>query len=257
LRVHLYLATGEADLAALAATDQVLDAPERTRAARFVMPADQQMYRAAHVLLRRALSRHAPVDPAAWRFGEGAHGRPQIAAPSAGTGLHFSLAHTHGLACCAVAETVAVGIDAEGNRALGDALDLAQRFFAPAEAATLAALPPPERMPHFYALWTLKEGFVKALGLGLSAGLDRCAFRLAAGTPGTITLTLYPPRDDGAADHWRCVLLRIDGSYTLAACVRAAAGARFCVHPLSPADRSPRIVLSASSAGARHAGPII
>lgn len=252
--VHLYLAAGDTDLAALAATDQVLDTQERAQAARFVRPADRELYRAAHVLLRRALSHHAPVDPAAWRFSRGAYGRPEIAAPGSptGEGLHFSLAHTRGLVCCAVTGETAVGIDAECERPLSDALDLARRFFSPVEAAALAALPPAERTQGFFAFWTLKESFVKALGLGLAMGLDRFAFRLAAGRPGSIDLTLAPPC---AHSDWRFVLLRIEREHTLAAGVRARAGARFCVHPISPAGRLPRSVLSARSAGVCFADP--
>lgn len=255
--VHLYLASGVADLAALAALDQVLDALERARSARFVFKADRENYRAAHVLLRHALSRHAPIAPAAWRFRPGAYGKPEIAAPVplAGERLHFSLSHTRGLVCCAVA-AAAVGVDAEGERPVSDALDLARRFFSPVEAATLAALPPPERARHFYVLWTLKESYVKALGLGLSAGLDHCVFRIAAGTPDSIVLTLHPPLDDGAADHWRFILLRIDDSYTLAAAVRSVTGARFCIHAISPVSRLPQLVLSACSAAAHYEGPI-
>ncbi len=246
--VHLYLAVGDADLAALAATDQVLDTQERERASRFIRPADRELYQAAHVLLRRALSRHEPVDPAAWRFSRGAYGRPEIAAPAPPTGerLLFSLAHTRGLVCCAVTDATAVGIDAECERPLSDALDLARRFFAPVEAAALAALSPAERTAGFYAFWTLKESFVKALGVGLTMDLDRFAFRLAPGRPGTIDLTLAPPLADS---DWRFVLLRIDREHTVAASVRAQAGARFCVHPIAPAGRLPRSVLTARSAG--------
>jgi 4'-phosphopantetheinyl transferase len=259
LEVSLYVAAGEGDLAALAATDGLLDADERECAARFVSAADRELYRAAHVLLRRALSRHAPVDPAAWRFARGTWGRPEIAAPApcAGERLHFNLAHTRGLVCCAVTDEAAVGIDAECERPLNDALDIARRFFSPAEADALAALPAQERMQSFYALWTLKECFVKALGRGLSIELDRFAFRLAAGTPGSIALTREHSLGDcdGEGDgDWRFVQLRIDGGCTLAAGVRAARGARFHVHPISPVGRLPRLALCACSAGVRLAG---
>jgi 4'-phosphopantetheinyl transferase len=254
--VHLYLAVGESDLTGLASDDGLLNAEERARATGFVLPADRALYRAAHVLLRRALSCHAQVDPADWRFSPGPYGRPLIAAADcpAGAGLHFSLAHTRGLVCCAVTTELAVGIDAEYDRPLSDSLDLARQFFAPDESAALAALPPADRSKRFYALWTLKECFVKAIGLGLSAGLDCCAFRLAAGTPGSIAPTLdlaLGPVHRGTADKWRFVLLRSRVGHTLAAGVYAETGGRFCIHPIPPLGGIPPLALTACSAGAQ------
>jgi 4'-phosphopantetheinyl transferase len=70
-------------------------------------------------------------------------------------------------------------VDTETADRETDALDLAARFFAPAEAARLATLPEPARSLEFLRIWTLKEAFVKALGLGMSLPLNRFAFGAA------------------------------------------------------------------------------
>jgi 4'-phosphopantetheinyl transferase len=62
-------------------------------------------------------------------------------------------------------------VDVERLRALGNADELARRFFAPAEVAALAALPEAERLPGFYRLWTCKEAVLKATGEGITRGL--------------------------------------------------------------------------------------
>jgi 4'-phosphopantetheinyl transferase len=244
-RVHVYLAAGPDSLAVLSAGHRVLDAEERERAARFHFAADRETYRAAHVLLRRSLSRHVPIEPADWRFVRTPLGRPEVdreACPAA-VGLRFNLAHTRGLVCCAVTRDAPVGVDAEQHRPLDDALYLAERLFAPAEVAALAAAPREGRVATFHAYWTLKEAYLKATGLGLSAGLDRFAFRLDGARPATIALNLDPTLEEGAGD-WRFVLLRVGDGHTLAVGVRAGEGAVLRVHRPSPdgAFADPRVV---------------
>jgi 4'-phosphopantetheinyl transferase len=81
-----------------------------------------------------------------------------------------------------------VGVDVECVRPLPDLDGVAARFFSPGEQARLGALPPDERLGTFFALWTLKEAYLKARGDGLSrppesveitldAGLDRASVR--------------------------------------------------------------------------------
>ena len=60
-----------------------------------------------------------------------------------------------------------VGIDVENiGRSIN--LDLARRFFAPAEVAFLEQMPENQRQATFFLFWTLKEAYVKARGVGLS-----------------------------------------------------------------------------------------
>jgi 4'-phosphopantetheinyl transferase len=242
--VTLHIACGAPALARLAAGAAVLDAHEQTRAARFRLDADREAYRAAHVLLRYALSREAPPAPGHWRFRRGAHGRPEIdtaACPDAGE-LRFNLSHTRGLVCCALTRAQPVGVDAECRRPLRDARAIAERFFNADEAAAVAAAGPPgsdAQAAAFRSLWTLKEAYVKAHGLGLAMGLASFGFRLIGTVPARIRLRHAAAAHDGPpAEHWRCLLLRLDGRRcTLAAAVPAAGGARF------------RVLLHAADAG--------
>src|SRR3954469_18866541 len=99
--VHVYYAPASSwSDAAVVDARALLDAEEEERAARFHFDVDRRMYVGAHALLRRALSRHAPFEPASWRFVTRSHGRPEIAAPA--SRLRFSLSHTRRLVACAV-----------------------------------------------------------------------------------------------------------------------------------------------------------
>lgn len=256
--VPLHIACGAPALAALAGGASVLDTGEQAQAARLRFDADGQSYRAAHVLLRRALSQAVPLAPEQWRFVRDTRGRPEIdvgACPAA-RGLRFNLAHTRGLVCCALTREQPIGVDAECRRRLCDARAIAERFFAPAEAAAVAAAGAPGSAGEasaFLDLWTLKEAYVKALGLGLSMGLDRFAFRLAGGPPAAIELHTGADSVHPAA-HWRCLLLHLDGGRcALAAAVPAVAGARLRVFLHAAAD-APDLAVAASTPGAALVG---
>jgi len=66
-----------------------------------------------------------------------------------------------------------VGVDAEIVHPEIEVANLSRRFFASAEADEISSLPPEAHLAAFFACWTRKEAFVKALGAGLSVPLDR------------------------------------------------------------------------------------
>jgi 4'-phosphopantetheinyl transferase len=153
--------------------ERVLDAAERERAKRFCFARDRRHYLAAHALKRVMLTvaTGRAVAPQAWRFDEGPHGRPAVAR---GDGARFNLSHCDGLVACAVSRSVDPGIDVENlDRVVP--LDIAATCFAADEARWLDRLPVAARHAGFLRLWTLKEAFIKATGLGLSQPLDAFA----------------------------------------------------------------------------------
>jgi 4'-phosphopantetheinyl transferase len=150
---------------------------ERARHDRFAFEHSKAEFRLARWLVRTTLSRHAPVEPAEWRFETNAHGRPAIARAHGLPALRFNLTHTPGLLAIAVAHGREVGLDAEDTWRPGETVGIAHRFFAPAELSALLALEAEhDRHERFFALWTLKEAYIKARGLGLALPLDCFAF---------------------------------------------------------------------------------
>lgn len=149
---------------------------ERERQARFAAPTPRRLDLVARGLSRVVLSRLAPqVAPHDWRFIRSQTGRPSLAPPFDATGLHFNLAHTHGLVVMAAGHVPNIGIDVEAMDKRVR-LDIARRYFSDAETAALFALPPQEQAARFLRLWTLKEAWLKATGQGVAGGLSRTAF---------------------------------------------------------------------------------
>lgn len=185
---------------ALEAARALMNDDERTRHDRFLFPEGRREFAFTRALVRTTLSRYADVAPKAWQFTFGPHGRPEIAPEISQRDLHFNLSNTKGLIACIVGSTRDLGIDVESIERRGETLGIADRFFSPTEATALRALPASEQHHRFFHLWTLKEAYIKARGMGLALPLDQFSFELATGARTTIS---FDPRLVDDAKTWQ------------------------------------------------------
>lgn len=164
------------DGARAASLRPLLSPEELERADKFYFDHDRHAYIIARGALRLLLGGALGLDPRELRFGYGPHGKPFL--DEAGNdmiracGAEFNVSHSHELALIALTAGRRVGVDVEFMRPRVAEEPLAERFFSPREAAALRALPSPRRRQGFFAGWTRKEAFIKALGSGLSLALD-------------------------------------------------------------------------------------
>jgi 4'-phosphopantetheinyl transferase len=202
------------DPALFRAYEGLMTADERTRHGRFQFERDRLMFLATRALVRTVLSAYADVAPSDWRFSEGERGKPQVTGPPGCPPLHFNLTNTRGLVVCAVnREYPQVGVDAEWLERLGETVGVADRYFSPTEIRALRALPPALQRDRFFHLWTLKESYIKARGLGLALPLDQFSFLLDDGPPIRIA---FDPRLTDDSRRWRFALLSASPCHTVA-----------------------------------------
>ena len=136
-------------------------------------------------LVRTVLSTYHPsVDPRAWAFEIGQFGRPEIAGPSVQPTLRFNLSHTDGMVVCLVAGDREIGVDVEDTQRTGYTVEIADRYFSPAEVRELRSWPAERQAERFFDYWTLKEAYIKARGLGLQLPLDQFTMQPPAYRPG-------------------------------------------------------------------------
>jgi 4'-phosphopantetheinyl transferase len=170
-----YARFSTADLTA--AHGALLSPSECQRCARFQFERHRRQFIAARALVRCVLSRYARVNPTDWRFNADALGKPCVDFPVVTPTLHFNLAHTQDLVVCAVsAAHNRVGVDAERIDGIAERIEIAAQFFSDSEVATLRALTSREQPQLFFEYWTLKESYLKALGLGLAVELNCFSF---------------------------------------------------------------------------------
>lgn len=142
----------------------LLCADEQARANQFYFKRHQHRFTVARARLRLILANYLSCDPRALRFGYGAQGKPYLLdAPT----LQFNLSHSKNLALLAVGETYPLGIDLEffSARPYGG---IGQQVFSKIENHRLKNTIKPLKPLVFFHLWSKKEAFIKACGLGLS-----------------------------------------------------------------------------------------
>jgi 4'-phosphopantetheinyl transferase len=189
----------------------LLDSEERQRAGRFRFESSRDAFIASHGWLRAVLGRYLNADPRSIEFTSGKRGKPALQ----GTPLQFNLSHSGAMAACAVARSEEVGIDIEKIRPMSDLERVAQRFFHPEESRKLLALREEDRVPAFFRCWTRKEAYIKALGDGLFAPLDRFEVTLAPGEP-----VAFVHIDGRPGAEWSLLGLDVGPDYTGAVAIR-------------------------------------
>jgi 4'-phosphopantetheinyl transferase len=207
----------------LARLERLLDADERARAARFVFAPDARRFRVARGTLREILGGYLGVAPADVRFAYAAAGKPALAAPFTGAGVEFNLSHSGEIALYAIADQRRIGIDVEQIRPLDDMEALAERNFSAAERRALFAVAPAQRAVAFFACWTRKEAYIKALGDGLGHPLDSLTVSLGAGEPARF---LEIGGEPAAAARWTLAALDVGAGYEAAVAVDGPATVR-------------------------------
>lgn len=186
--IHVWRAELDVTGSDLAMLRQALSDDELARAARFRFPQDRDRFIAARGTLRLILARYLGLDPARLRFAYHCacgrsdclptHRKPVLDSASGGDWLHFNLSHADGLALYAVARDRLVGIDLERIRADVSPTELAPGVLSAHEQAALFAMPPAEQQAAFFRLWTCKEAYLKARGLGFALAPDQVEVRL-------------------------------------------------------------------------------
>ncbi len=136
----------------------------------------QEQHEAAHRLLQECLPQYAreygisvPEAPPVLSFGK--MGKPSFREYPE---LHFNLSHCSGLAVC-LFSGVECGVDCESIRKYKPRT--AQRVCTPQEIAALQTAENPDLL--FTRFWTLKESYVKAIGIGISHPLHEVGFVIA------------------------------------------------------------------------------
>lgn len=192
---------------------------ERARAARFFACADRSRYIIAHGLVRRLLAFYVGRDPAELTFVEGDCGKPVLSGARSNGPLGFNISHSADIILVAIARC-AVGIDVEQWSRAFDVVNLARSMFSEAEQRELAATAPAEKRAAFFTGWTRKEAYVKATGLGFSAGLTTFDVSL---DPHAAAPLLADRRSPNARVRWVMRDVPIDADYSASVVAERAA----------------------------------
>jgi 4'-phosphopantetheinyl transferase len=154
---------------------QSLSAEEQHKYHRFHFEKDRRLYLHAHAMLRLYLCHYLNCDTKDLEFQHNAYGKPYLKDYPE---IRFNLSHAKQVVALAMSkgEELYLGIDVENTKSRGEVRDLAFNFFSNEECELLKSYPETEQNKIFFKLWTLKESYIKAIGKGLSIGLNSFSF---------------------------------------------------------------------------------
>ena len=203
--------TFQATPAALA----LLSDDERSRHQRYIPAAKRHEYLVTRVLVRSVLGQALGIAPQILKFVSNEWGCPALSPDLNLPPIHFNISHTDGLVVCIVSTKQEVGVDTELFSRAPNLLNLAPRVFAPRELSDLAALPSSDQASRAVILWTLKESYIKARGMGLALPLDGFAFRFESDR---VHIDVEPALQDDSA-RWQFQWQRL-GSHCISTAAR-------------------------------------
>ncbi len=214
--VDVWLTSTEKGEAQVRAYAMSLSQAELARAQKFRSRTGYREYIVTRGLLRQVLSETAGLDLAGVDFRYGEHGKPCLGTLVSGETVAFNVSHSHGLALVALTRGSRLGVDLEKIRPEVEWRDLAGRYFSEAENRDLEARHGEDGRKAFFACWTRKEAFVKALGAGVSYGLKQ--FDVSVGPKEDHAALTLRSRDEDAAG-WLVKNLPVPDSHVAALAV--------------------------------------
>ncbi len=152
---------------------------ERARAERMNDAGARSRFVTGRACLRSALAPLTNTAARDIRFSYGKHGKPFLPG-----GPSFSVSHSGKRLLIAVSARGRVGVDVERIRPVRRLKTMAARWLAPGERAWLAAADEGAADAAFFAIWTRKEAFAKALGSGLATSFRSFSVDMSAGEGG-------------------------------------------------------------------------
>ncbi len=195
--VHLWRTWLDRPYSQMPYLTEILSEDEQARAGRIKIDKAKRHFVAGRGMLRDILSRYLRLKPAAVAFEYGPQAKPRPAAGS--VDLRFNVTHSHGLMLVAITRAREIGVDVEKLRPMPDAGRIAERFFSAVEKTALQAAPSGQTTEAFFACWTRKEAYLKAVGDGITRPLDSFDVSLTPGQPAQL---LRVADDPAEVDRW-------------------------------------------------------
>lgn len=109
------------------------------------------------------------IDKSEVLFQKNDYGKPYFTKEE---NFHFNISHSGDWIVC-ITDVESVGIDVEKVSDID--FGIAKRFFAKEEYEYFLKQKEEDKLSYFYDLWTLKESYIKAVGMGLSLPLESFA----------------------------------------------------------------------------------
>ena len=190
---------------------KILAPDEQKRADRFRFPIHRKRFIVARATLRNILASYLDLDAKQIQFQYSDRGKPSLIDRN----IKFNLSHSSDLAVYGFTNNRNIGVDLEYLKDMPDAENLAKRFFSNNEYQAISSLQPSYKQQAFFQIWTAKEAYLKATGVGLT-GLDDVEIVCNSQEVKIASIN----RDIEAASNWYLSSFKIDRAYIAAIAVQ-------------------------------------
>lgn len=220
----------------------LLDERETERVERFTAKHARDQNLTGRAVLRLLLAQYLEETPAKIRLVQADGGKPELAGENP-LGLQFNITHKPGMVAWGFACGHRIGIDVEALDATHATTAIAERFFAAPEIERMRELSGEEAVAQFYKYWTLKEAYIKALGLGMKLPLKDFWFSLGDPDaqdykPADINIAFSEDLDDDPA-RWCFFSSLLGKNHRISAAIESGKRAEpaMIVRPLPPLEQ--------------------
>jgi len=165
--VHIWLNYLNIHEARLKHLYPLLSAEEKERSERFKFYKHRKRFIASHGFMRSVLENYIETPASEIIFSASDKGKPELDKQVHNSNIFFNLSHSNNIALLAIALNHEVGVDVEHLDRKNDWKGIIKRFYTPDEQANIFKLPEDKQQNTFFQMWTRKEAYMKALGLGL------------------------------------------------------------------------------------------
>lgn len=197
---------GTITLEQLKSLEPIISKDRQERAYKYKFDTDKIRCIIGECIVRYALLKRYDLDNDKIIFRYSAYGKPYLPYAS---GIYFNISHAGKWVVCAVSNRL-VGIDIEQIKC--DHLEIAKSFFTTYEYGRICSIRTEfEKYCEFYKLWTLKESYIKAIGVGLSKALNTFEFHEEHGVE-------YLYIEQQRVEQYKFQSIRLSPDYQLSLC---------------------------------------
>ena len=189
----------------------LLSEEEKERLDRLKIEQKQEDYLCSRGILRMILSLYIGENPESLVIRITPSGKPFLPF----TGVQFNISHSGDRFICGISLKNQIGIDIQEQYSISSLQRIIENFFSPAEIEYLSSLPDYGLyQEHFFAIWTAKEAYLKAVGYGIKGSFTRLSM-----LPESVSLRSFlldHPELDNTPRNWMIRTLDIAQGYTAA-----------------------------------------
>jgi 4'-phosphopantetheinyl transferase len=167
--VLIILKTEDIHLDDIAWLGSFLSEDETEKSRRFRFTRDRVSYITTHGLLRGILGKHLGISPEDVEITYNPFGRPSVSGYS--RQVFFNLSHSSGISVLAFDPQNNIGVDVEKIDGKFEFESIVQLYFSKEEGKQIQSSEKKSRQ-RFYEIWTRKEAFLKAMGIGITENLQ-------------------------------------------------------------------------------------